>query len=325
MQGEDGLDEAGDPGGRAPEPAKEPPGLEGGHGLLDEGAARSLWWRRISWSKTHLPGASPVCQPNCLSSPTGWKELTDHPRTPERPRRGSRRGRCCLCLLLPGPQLLHDRPHHRPGHLHILRIAGQDLHQEAGVGPALPARHPVRPLQRHSLATSALGAGVQLGTDMLAPAGPVAEGRSLRPAAPGPARRTEREKKGTRHRSVAGRPAEDGQQTPPDLRRTRHPAQSHHDRGQRQRRHPDPRPGRRHPTRRGPPRQAPPTTRRPARRQGLRLQPQPRRAPPPTDPARHLPQGITQHRVTSSKRHGPAAAPAQQQAPCQRRTRRQGA
>lgn len=38
MQGEDGLDEAGDPGGRAPERAKEPPGLEGGHGLLDEGA-----------------------------------------------------------------------------------------------------------------------------------------------------------------------------------------------------------------------------------------------------------------------------------------------
>ncbi|MFD1277793.1 transposase [Streptomyces kaempferi] len=29
-------------------------------------------------------------------------------------------------------------------------------------------------------------------------------------------------KRGTRHRSVAGRPAENGQQTPPDLRRTRH-------------------------------------------------------------------------------------------------------
>lgn len=92
--------------------------------------------------------------------------------------------------------------------------------------------------------------------------------------------------RGTRHRSVAGRPAEDGQQTPPDLRRTRHPSQSHHDRGQRQRRHPDPRPGRRHPTRRGSPRPAPPPTRSLARRQGLRLQPQPRRAPSQTDPAR---------------------------------------
>jgi len=38
MQSEDGLDEAGDAGGRAPELAKEPPGLEGCHGLLDEGA-----------------------------------------------------------------------------------------------------------------------------------------------------------------------------------------------------------------------------------------------------------------------------------------------
>ncbi|MEU9256565.1 transposase [Streptomyces sp. NPDC048270] len=37
---------------------------------------------------------------------------------------------------------------------------------------------------------------------------------------------------GRRHRSVAGRPEEDRQQTPPDLRRTRHPAQSHHHRGQ---------------------------------------------------------------------------------------------
>lgn len=56
-------------------------------------------------------------------------------------------------------------------------------------------------------------------------------------------------KRGSRHRSVAGRPAEDGQQTPPDLRRTRHPAQSHHHCGQRQRRHSDPRPCRRHPAR----------------------------------------------------------------------------
>lgn len=35
-------------------------------------------------------------------------------------------------------------------------------------------------------------------------------------------------KRGPRHRSVAGRPPEDGQQTPPDLRRTRHPTQGHH-------------------------------------------------------------------------------------------------
>lgn len=47
-----------------------------------------------------------------------------------------------------------------------------------------------------------------------------------------------RAKRGLRRRSVAGRPEEDGQQTPPDLRRTRHPAQSHYDRGERQRRHP---------------------------------------------------------------------------------------
>lgn len=38
MKGEDGLDEAGGPGGRAPELAKESPGLKGGHGLLGEGA-----------------------------------------------------------------------------------------------------------------------------------------------------------------------------------------------------------------------------------------------------------------------------------------------
>ncbi|WP_405966002.1 IS5 family transposase (plasmid) [Streptomyces sp. NBC_00723] len=37
-----------------------------------------------------------------------------------------------------------------------------------------------------------------------------------------------RAKKGSRHRSSAGRPAEDGQQAPPDLRRTRHPAQGRH-------------------------------------------------------------------------------------------------
>ncbi len=35
-----------------------------------------LWWRRFSWSKTHLPGASPCCQPNRRAPATGWKELT---------------------------------------------------------------------------------------------------------------------------------------------------------------------------------------------------------------------------------------------------------
>lgn len=37
MQEEDGLDEAGDPGGRAAELAQEPPAFEGGDGLLDQG------------------------------------------------------------------------------------------------------------------------------------------------------------------------------------------------------------------------------------------------------------------------------------------------
>lgn len=82
---------------------------------------------------------------------------------------------------------------------------------------------------------------------------------------------------------------------PPDLRRTRHSAQGHHDRGQRQRRYPDSRPGRRHPARRGSPRPTSPTPRSPARGQGLRLQPQPRRTAQAPDPARHLPQGITEH------------------------------
>lgn len=36
MEGEDGLDEARDPGRRAAEFAEEPPGLEGGDGLLDQ-------------------------------------------------------------------------------------------------------------------------------------------------------------------------------------------------------------------------------------------------------------------------------------------------
>jgi transposase len=61
-----------------------------------------------------------------------------------------------------------------------------------------------------------------------------------------------RAKKGGRHRSVAGRPPEDRQQAPPDLRRTRHTAQGHHHRGQRQRRLSGPRPGRQHPADRRP-------------------------------------------------------------------------
>lgn len=42
-------------------------------------------------------------------------------------------------------------------------------------------------------------------------------------------------------------------------------------------------------------RPTPPTARGPARRQRLRLRPQPRRAASPTNPAGHLPQGITEH------------------------------
>ena len=37
MEGEDGLDEAGDSGRRAPDPAEDPPGFEGGDGLSDQG------------------------------------------------------------------------------------------------------------------------------------------------------------------------------------------------------------------------------------------------------------------------------------------------
>jgi hypothetical protein len=38
VQSRDGLDEARDAGGRAPQRAEEPPGLEGGDGLLDQGS-----------------------------------------------------------------------------------------------------------------------------------------------------------------------------------------------------------------------------------------------------------------------------------------------
>lgn len=119
-----------------------------------------------------------------------------------------------------------------------------------------PPGHSVRPLQRHSLATPTHGAGVRLGADLLAASGAVAECRSRRPAAPGSARKAERGRRTRLVTCVRGRlshPCEKGgadtgpspvdrrnrQQTPPDLRRTRHPTQDHHDRGQRQRRHPD--------------------------------------------------------------------------------------
>jgi DNA-directed RNA polymerase subunit alpha len=36
---------------------------------------RSLWWTRFSWSKTHLPGASPRCHPNQPRAQPGWKRL----------------------------------------------------------------------------------------------------------------------------------------------------------------------------------------------------------------------------------------------------------
>ncbi|MBQ0889589.1 transposase [Streptomyces sp. RM72] len=68
-----------------------------------------------------------------------------------------------------------------------------------------------------------------------------------------------------------------------------------HHRGQRQRRHPDPRPGRRHPARRRPPRPFSQASRSPARQQGIRFHPQPRPAPQAPDPARHLPHGCPEH------------------------------
>ncbi|CAM5324504.1 hypothetical protein SVIOM342S_07505 [Streptomyces violaceorubidus] len=55
-----------------------------------------------------------------------------------------------------------------------------------------------------------------------------------------------RAKEEVRDGSVAGRPPEDGQQTPPDLRRKGHSAARDHHSGQRQRHHPDHQPGRRH-------------------------------------------------------------------------------
>jgi len=80
-------------------------------------------------------------------------------------------------------------------------LAGEVAGPSTGTGPAVSAGHPVRALQRHSLATPASGAGVQLRTDLLATLGSLAAGRSLRPAAPHPARRTEL---GRRTRLVQG-------------------------------------------------------------------------------------------------------------------------
>ena len=56
----------------------------------------------------------------------------------------------------------------------------------------MPAGHPVCALQRRQLATAAVGAWVRIGTDLLAPTGPVARGRRLREAAPPPAGRVAR-------------------------------------------------------------------------------------------------------------------------------------
>src|SRR2546425_7636585 len=38
---------------------------------------RSLCWRRSSWSKTHLPGPSSVCQANYPADTGGWAGHTD--------------------------------------------------------------------------------------------------------------------------------------------------------------------------------------------------------------------------------------------------------
>lgn len=124
---------------------------------------------------------------------------------------------------------------------------------------ARPPGRPVRPLQRHSLATPARGLGIRLGADLLAASGAVAESRNLRPAAPGSARKAERGRRTRLVTCVRGRlshPCEKGAPTavrrrstggkraatPPDLRRTRHPTQGLHDCGQRQRTSPRPSP-----------------------------------------------------------------------------------
>ncbi|MGW2651994.1 hypothetical protein ACWC2T_45880, partial [Streptomyces sp. NPDC001393] len=39
---------------------------------------------RFSWSKTHLPGASPCCQPNYQAAAAGWKRLKGYDSNPNR-------------------------------------------------------------------------------------------------------------------------------------------------------------------------------------------------------------------------------------------------
>lgn len=138
-------------------------------------------------------------------------------------------------------------------------------------------------------------AGLRIRAGLLAPTGAPADGERLRPAAPelllselNSAGELDwshacmdashvRAKRGRRDGPVASRPPQDRQQTPPDLRRQRHPAQGHHYRSERQRRHPDPDPRRRRPARRRPRRPSPQAPRSPARRQGLRQRTQPPR------------------------------------------------
>ena len=91
-------------------------------------------------------------------------------------------------------------------------------------GPAVSAGHPVRLLQRHSLATAAAGAGVRLRADLLAAPGTVAAGRCLRPAAPYPARRVERSRRTRLVARVDGSHirAKRGEPTPVRRRSTHH-------------------------------------------------------------------------------------------------------
>lgn len=169
-------------------------------------------------------------------------------------------------------------------------VAGAFTWAETGSGSAVSAGHSLCPASRHCLATAALGAGIRIRSDLLAAPGPLAEGRgpsssctvscsprSTRPAhSTGLARAwtapTCARKRGSRNRSVTGRPAEDGQQTPPDLRRTRSPAPRHHDRRQPQRHHSGAPLGRRHRARRRATRLTATAARVCSGRQGVRLE-----------------------------------------------------
>ncbi|WP_438493897.1 transposase [Streptomyces asiaticus] len=69
--------------------------------------------------------------------------------------------------------------------------------------------------------------GVRLRTELLAPTGPMGRGRC--PGVDPGMRACLPAQKGRRgHRPVTGRPPEDGQYTPTDLRREEHSAQGHH-------------------------------------------------------------------------------------------------